>query len=354
MVRKLDTLPDRVTQEAKDLITHYQTCSLTDLDKLASEYGYANRRSFRNNMRKKYGVLRWQALSETKTEYVSTDYKLPPDSSWEEHLETIRAMEKLVAYHQQVPEEISISIDTELPVGLVHSSDWQLGQFGVDYDSFETDIEAVRQEQGLFIAIGGDSYQNIIQPSKMGSSHNQTPISVQKGLVYLTYKRLVESILYIGTGNHNYWSALLEGEDWDGEMARRLNLVYTKHCAKINLKVGEIVYPIMRMHKSRFNSAFNLTHTCKQNQRLYFPDARIVVAEDKHVASLEQYRYNDKECVAIRTGTYAVYDDFAQQNGFFGSHVANPTVVLFPKEDRLVGFKDMHDAVTYLRAVRND
>jgi len=48
-----------------------------------------------------------------------------------------------------------------------------------------------------------------------------------------------------------------------------------------------------------------------------------------------------------------VYDDYAQQNGFFGSHVCNPTVVLYPNEDRIVGFKDAREAVIYLRAVRN-
>jgi hypothetical protein len=114
-----------------------------------------------------------------------------------------------------------------------------------------------------------------------------------------------------------------------------------------------MLYPILRLHKGRFNSSFNLTHACKQYQRLHFPEARIIVVEHQHVAAIDSYRYNENECVAIRTGTYAVYDDYAQQNGFFGSHVCNPTVVLYPKEDKIVGFKDMHDAVTYLRAVRN-
>ena len=57
--------------------------------------------------------------------------------------------------------------------------------------------------------------------------------------------------------------------------------------------------------------------------------------------------------MAIRTGTYGVYDDYAQQNGYFGSHVCNPTVIMFPDRDKLVGFKDMKDAIIYLRAVRN-
>ncbi len=275
-------------------------------------------------------------------------YKQLKSDTWEEHLRIIKDMDRLVAFHHRVPSELTIEIDTDVPIGLVNTSDWQLGQFGVDYDAFESDMNFIDKNGNLKCIIGGDGYQNIIQTSKMGSSHNQTPISVQKGLYVLTLKKLIGSILAIKTGNHNYWTTMAEGEDWDGELAKKLKLIYLKHYALIHLKVGEMVYPILIMHQSRFNSSFNLTHTCLQNQRMYFPQARIVVVEHRHQAAIEQYRYDNKECVAIRPGTYAVYDDFAQQYGFYGSHVCNPTVVLYPHEDRLVGFKDMREAAIYL------
>jgi len=263
-------------------------------------------------------------------------------------------MDKLVSFHNRVPSDITVEIKTDKPIGLVNTSDWQLGQFGVDYNAFENDMNFIQSHDDLKCIIGGDGYQNIIQTSKMGSSHNQTPISVQKGLYVLTLEKLINSIIAIKTGNHNYWAAMAEGEDWDAELARRLKLVYLKHYAVIHLKVGEMVYPILTMHQTRFNSSFNLTHTNKQHQRLDFPDARIIIVEHHHVGAIEQYRYNDKECVAIRTGTYAIYDDYAQQNGYYGEHVCNPTVVLFPNTDHIVGFKDMWDAAVYLRAVRNE
>jgi hypothetical protein len=283
---------------------------------------------------------------------VKPDYKLPPDTPLWEQFEILEKLNKLVAFHQKVPTEISLVIPETLPIGVVFFADEHVGAFGVDLESLKRDWIIAKEEPGLYTMQGGDGYHNIIQPSKMGSSHNQAPICVQKAVYANMLKENWGKILCVGIGQHNYWSALMDGEDWDGELARRFKLVYTKHAARINLKVGEMLYPILRMHKSRFNSAFNWTHTCKQNQRLYFPDCRIIVAEDKHVADMEQYRYNEQECVAIRTGTYCTYDDFAQQNGFFGSHVCNPTVVLYPNQDKVVGFKDMHDAITFLRAVR--
>ena len=282
-----------------------------------------------------------------------SEYKHPKSESWEEHLDTIRAMDRLVGYHQKSPTEVTVKIETDLPIGIVKFADWHLGMFGVDYDSFERDVNTVADEPGLFCDIGGDGYQNIIQPSKVGSAHNQTPISVQKALYVLTLKRLKDKIKTVRTGNHNYWTELAEGEDWDAELAHRLKLIYLKHFAKIYWKVGEMIYPELALHKSRYNSSFNLTHNCKQNQRMHFPSARIITVEHQHIAAVEQYRYNENECVAIRTGTYAVYDDFAQQNGFFGSHVANPTVVLFPYEDRIVPFKNMYDGIEFLRYVRS-
>lgn len=279
-------------------------------------------------------------------------YKPLKSESWEEHLRIIREMDTLIAYHMRTPSTLTIEIETNRPIGLVNTADWHLGQFGVDYLSFGNDMTFIEANPYLKCIIGGDGYQNIIQTSKMGSSHNQTPISVQKGLYVLTLKKLINNIIAIKTGNHNYWTTLAEGEDWDAELARRLKLIYLKHYALIHLKVGDMVYPILTMHQSRFNSSFNLTHTCLQNQRLYFPQARIVVIEHRHQAAIEQYRYDEKECIAIRPGTYAIYDDYAQQNGYFGSYVCNPTVVLYPNVDRIVGFKDMRDAAIYLDAVQ--
>jgi len=298
-------------------------------------------------------ALRAEGIKRKQTNFegvLPPAYELSKSATWEEHLEVIQRMDNLVAFHQRVPSEITIKINTDKPVIRVATADWHLGMFGVDYQAVKSDCLFMR-DNDLKANIGGDGYHNIIQPSKMGSGHNQTPISVQKGLYVLTLEMLKDSIDTVRTGNHNYWAALAEGEDWDREITRKIKLLYMKHFGVVYYKVGNMVYPWLMLHKSRYNSSFNLTHNCKQNQRMYFPKARVVVAEHNHIAAVEQYRYDNQECVAIRTGTYAVYDDYAQQNGYFGAHVCNPAVVMFPNEDKLVGFKDMRDAVTYCRGL---
>jgi hypothetical protein len=275
-----------------------------------------------------------------------------PDTSWDEQLRIFQEFDSIVSIHSQTPHEVIIEIKTEVPVSLTIVEDIHLGAPGFPYDEFGDDMRFLRDEPGMFVEVGGDGYQNIIQPSKVGSSHNQMPISAQRGLFVLTLKELKDKIKVLRTGNHNYWSTTAVGEDWEQELARRMKLLYMKHRGIIHWKIGSQVYTELAMHQARFNSSFNLTHTCKQNQRMYCPEARIITVAHTHVPAIEQYSYNGRDCVAIRPGTYSVNDDRAQQFGYFGGEISNPTVIMFPNEDKIIGFKDMRDAAIMLRTLR--
>jgi len=287
-------------------------------------------------------------------------YEVPPtqnirqDFTLDDHFDRLISLNELTLPHTNMPAELTVEVASALPIAVSHMADLHQGETGCDYDAIRRDHHIVCTEPGLYNVMGGDAYSNIIQPGMIGSAHNQAPISVQKAMYYLEVKEQHDSghMLFMGTGNHPYWSALATGEDWDLELARRLNTVYTKHGAMVHIVVGEMLYDEFWEHKGKYESSFNQTHGPKQSQRVYHPRARIVVREHKHVAAIEQYRYDDRECVAIRPGTYVVYSDFAARNGMYGAHVCNPTVVMFPDRDWLVGFKFMEDAIVYLRAVR--
>jgi hypothetical protein len=338
-------MPIKGTADSKEFLRIWETSNAQGKRDLCNLVGVSYSRA-------KHVVANYRNEEKAGEIYEHIGQQMTDDVPWVEQIKIFQGMDRLVGLHIQVPSEVVIEIETISPIGIVYSADWQLGQPGVDYESFQRDMEIIRDEKGLFCEIGGDGYQNLIQPSKIGSSHNQMPIASQRGLFVLTLKELKEKIKVLRTGNHNYWSTLAVGEDWELELSRRLKLLYMKHYGKVHWKVGDIFYTEVAMHKGRFNSVFNETHSNKQHQRLNFPDARIIVVEDKHIADVEQYRYNDMECAAIRTGTYAIYDDYAQQNGFFGAHVSNPMVVLYPDRDHLVVFKDMWDGIEFLRAVR--
>ncbi len=349
-------LPDIGTPEWEKLAKDYRKSTRKWRNKTAKDLGFINRSSFQSAMgHRDVGLSDGEQEQEDilqTTPDITSDFKLPPDSTLEEHIEAIKAIDKLVAYHQRLPQEVTINIATQLPIGIIESADWQLGQFGVDYDSWQSYIETVVNEPGVFTNVGGDGIYNIIQASKMGSSHNQIPISVQKGLYVLAIKKMRRKILTLKLGNHEYFDNLLTGEDWLGEKAKHLKLIYIKFGGRINYKVGDFVYSEFTIHKGRYQSTFNQTHSNKQYQRLHAPWARIIDVEHNHIGDVETYQYDGRDCVAIRPGTFAVYDDYALANGFYGAHVCNPIIILFPDRDCVVAFKDLSEGIRYLRAVR--
>ena len=343
-------LPKVDTPEWQELIGVYPSSTKEQREQWASDFDYPYIGAFMARMRERNITL----SKAQDTPLIKKEYTIPPTATLEEHIRVMQAMDNVVAPHVKTPDEVHLYFDTTLPIAITNSADDHLGQFGCDYDSWLKDHKAVAAEPGVYINKGGDLINNIIQASKVGSGHNQSPIAVQKAVASLMFKMLADKIGVVESGNHVDWDALLTGEDWLGEKLRKLKLVYIKDGATVYYHVGEQTYIHYIRHKGRFNSSFNLTHICKQYQRLYCPQARIVSFEHHHVASIEQYNYDGKECIAFRPGTYGVYDDYARQNGFLGAHVCNPTVVLYPDKDKLVGFKDMYDAFIYLQAVRKD
>ncbi len=336
------TLPAPDSNEARELCRLWDTSTSADKRREAMARGVTYG-----------GMYNWRARCRS---YDLPRQAAPPSFSLHQHFERVKLLDEVILQHYQTPGELVVRVPTSLPIAVMHMADWHMGEPGCDYDALEADLQTVCTEPGLYAVPGGDAYHNIIQPSKIGSAHNQTPISVQKAMYVLAIKQQQEAghLLFMGTGNHPYWSALATGEDWDLELARRLRIAYAKHGAMIHIVVGDIDYIEWWEHKGRYGSSFNQTHGPKQSQRVYHPRARIVVREHEHVGDVEQYRYDDRECAALRTGTYSLYSDFAAQNGYYGSHVCNPTVVLFPDKDWLTAFKFHTDALVYLRAVRQE
>ena len=275
--------------------------------------------------------------------------EVPKYGTLEEHFKAFIEIDRLNDFHQRTPSELVLSIDTDKPIALSDSADWHIGMSGTAYQRLYDDLACmIRYQDRLRLLLGGDNLHNIIQQSKMGSSHNQMPISLQKATYFMILERMADQVLAMGTGNHDYWSALQDGEDWNREVASRLKLVYLKHRAIIHLTVGEMRYDILWMHKGRFNSTDNITNSAKQYQRKFFPDARIVITEHTHRASCENYDYCQKHCVAMVPGSYATRDDRAESEGYAPVEPHSPTVVLFPHEDRLIGFLDFRDALDFI------
>jgi len=290
-----------------------------------------------------------EAKKQIIEEYVNADKFLKESMPDYQNLIALAKQESaLMADQHFTPVITENEIVTDKPIALVFTADWHLGSLGVDYNQFDIDINLIENTPRVFTYIGGDMRENIIEPAKIGSSHNQQPIIRQSALFIRTLEKIKKKVIAVGAGTHD-WDILLSGFDTIKQLCEDLKVVYTDMGGLMNLRVGEQEYKIFRSHHYKFQSVLNLTHAAKQCWRLGEYDADMVCLEHRHVAAVEPFYGHGLERIAIRTGTYKTKDTYARTYGFYGLRVGNPTIILYPHERKMVPFLHMHDALAFLK-----
>ena len=276
--------------------------------------------------------------------------EIPEDADYETLKETFLLTTKVFQKTNMTPSEITVRIDAPRPIGVVFTSDWQIGGGGVDYEKLFIDIETIRDHPGLYTMWGGDSMDLFLKQSHLAAAKT---LSIGPSLQYKLTQRIAEEIapntICLCWVNHDDWVYGATGLDFMRELAQQNKLVYIGQGAIINLFVGSQQYRIFRRHKARFNSAYNKTHPAKQMWTFGPADADILITEDKHVPAMEPFTRHGQRKWAFVCGTYKVKDRFADEHGFYGMEALNPTAVLFPNTKEVIGFIDMYQAIEYLR-----
>lgn len=294
------------------------------------------------------GIKRGNATLNRMTEDMVAD--IP---NYEELIDLAKEQSRLFKAQIYPSLNVYATIKTELPIALAISADWHLGSLGVDYVTFDKDIDTIVNTENLFVYVGGDGSENFMRvpgaPQQAGA--NQDALVVQRSLFIRTVEKLGHKLVALGSGNHGDWERVITGRDYLAELAKKLRIVYTQAGGMLHLTVGNTTYRIFRVHKARFSSTFNLTHCVKRLWEFAPEDFDIGIAEHKHEADIEPFHRHGLERWAVRTGTYLVFDDFARRCGFFGSRAISPTIVLYPNERRIVGFLNIYEAITYLKGV---
>lgn len=252
-----------------------------------------------------------------------------------------------------VGRNVSKTINTDRPIGLMFWADWHIGEPGTDYECLSEDIDIVRTIPNLYTYIGGNmlTWFSKVFGSPASGGINQFPPDLQIKFFEKCVQRIgMEKIVAmgVGAGCHEDWNRVATGYDIMGDIAKRCGVIYTQQGGMLQLTVGEQLYKIFRVHRSRFNSSFNLTHTVKRLWEFAPEDFDIGVSEHKHESTFEPFTRHGNEKLAIRTGTYNVGDDFARKFSIFGMRPEHPCVVLYPNKKRMIGFPNISDCVQFL------
>lgn len=273
----------------------------------------------------------------------------------EELWQAMEVFQKVLARTRQT-DCCEITIHTDKPIGVCHLADLHLGNVGTDHAQVRAHAEVISETDGLYAMLGGDGVDNFVL-DKLASAAREDVVrpAVQYRLLEYILRLFREKVLAVGDGNHDGWTERLADIAPLHDYVRSWPVVHTSQCGIVRLTVGQVTYVLYRQHKGRFNSAFNLTHTLKRAWEFGPEDWDIGIGEHHHLPTIEPfYRHGEKK-VAIRTGTYKVYDQWARSQGFFGSRVGVPLVILWPDRKKIAipdFLDDFGEAAGYLKYLR--
>ena len=288
----------------------------------------------------------------------------------EELPEDPEALERLFsAYHEVVAAagELDGKPSTRLdwnppdsrPVAVAFVSDIHAGA-AIDYARFESVMRTIAGTDGLYCVINGDLTENTKPQAKSGTAlYGALFAAPGLQLAYVTTRlRWAQGkILAIAEGNHDGFDGRFAGIDRLPDLAKDVGAEYfTETGGSIFATVGGATYHLVVRHNHRGNSQINKGNSAR---RLWdewpwaWENADVVALAHTHEPHLEQPLRKGEVVTYLRSGTFKVRDEWAENNGW-RSAFGVPVVVLWPGEKRVIAFHGQHfdEAVRYLSMLR--
>lgn len=251
----------------------------------------------------------------------------------------------------------------EAPVGIAFMSDIHAGAT-IDYQRFEADLGTIRDTDGLYCIVNGDLTENTKPQAKSGSALYSAVFGAPGlQLAYMATRLgwIAEpprhKLLAIVEGNHDGFDGRWAGIDRLPDLARHLGAEYfTETGGSVFVHLGGQTYHIVVRHNHAGISQLNKGNSAR---RLYdeWPwaseHADVIALAHTHEPHLEQVQRKGEVVTYVRSGTYKIRDEWAENNGWRSAYGV-PVVVLWPGERRVVAFhgSQFREAVEYLRMAR--
>jgi predicted MPP superfamily phosphohydrolase len=236
------------------------------------------------------------------------------------------------------------------PIAVAFVSDQHIGGTS-DLRRMREDAQLIANTTGLYAILGGDGLDNHIKHFGAIIAAKHTPDDQYK--LFEHYLGLLgDKVLVAISGNHEAWTMAASGIDLLARIVKNKKIAYSANEARLQLKLGDIVYSLAVRHQYRYNSSFNQTHAVKQWLRMGEEMFDVGVICHHHEASMEHFFSHGLDRIAIRPGTYQRQSDFSARLGFNAGKPSCPTVILFPKERKILPFVDVRPAAAVLRALR--
>lgn len=262
------------------------------------------------------------------------------------------------AFREPMEHAVSIELPDgdRRPIAIAFPSDWHIGNTGTDHERLIQDVNTIIAHPRVYCTLGGDPVDNFIIEKMIAASRTQiAQVDVQWRIFRNLVKRLTESdsLLFVGSGNHDAWTARVAGLDGLAQSLRDIPVIQTGEGGFVSVAVGRERYGVYRKHKpTRFTSGYNPTHFLKQMLRMGTPwDFDIGVSEHIHTPGFEVGEHRPgtgRMRVFITCGSYKIKDPWAEGLGYYGSTYGVPCVLLWPDHHEMLPVSSIEQAITVL------
>lgn len=248
--------------------------------------------------------------------------------------------------------EGTIILDDDKPVGIAFWGDWHIGGKGVDYRLYERDRQTILGTDGLYVVGTGDYKDNYLTGTHPGSQYEQIVQPGSQDRIVLHYwESLRQKTLAIVRGCHDDWSKKMGDMDFVATCAERANALNFWHGGTLTLKLGDQTYTGHVRHKFKYESSLNTTNAQRRMYEIYGP-ADFAVLAHLHNPDIQERHLMGKYRWLVRSGTYKVWDEFAQKIGGYKGRPGVPVLIFHPDQRKIEGYRDLEIAVDRLKALR--
>jgi len=239
------------------------------------------------------------------------------------------------------------------PIGILLATDIHYGSVKSDYELLKEHLDLIENTPNFFIVTNGDHVDNFNITGKWATGVYENPLPPQ-----IQTKAFIEKLEdldrkgklgVMSFGNHDDFGSVT-GYDWFDTFCTNLRAPVFKTGGLLHILHGKEQYNLALTHMYWGNSKLNPTNAAKRFWEHEYPEADIVFLGHTHQSEMLHWERGGKDRIAVIGGTYKTEDDYARKRGI-GGRGGSPgmCVVLYPNERRIVGFKDIHDAVNFVQ-----
>jgi len=240
------------------------------------------------------------------------------------------------------------------PVAIALLSDLHIGNSTTDYRQLRTDAELIKNTDGMYAIFHGDGIDNWIVPKLLMLQRGQAVNFEQELLLFESWLSMIEEkLIVVVSGNHDNWTYSLSGIDIVKRMLRHTKVLYDRDEVRTVINLAGKSWEFCIRHKWLGSSIYNPTHGIERYSRMG-ASFDIGIGGHTHIGSLsrEFLSYDNRQCMAIITGTYKKYDGFARQLGLPHCPHNGSGAIILNNNGNHMWIRNLQDAADYITFLR--